>query len=318
MNNLFSHIEYLLLSHDCVIVPGLGAFIAIARPAEIDYDNGSITPPSRTVMFNQAIMSDDGLLANSYARKYNLSFEEARQVVLKDSSMLKSSLSADKELPVGNLGVLKIGEEDNIVFTPRLIPGEVNRQLGFETLDLSDAAKTVAPSVNEGNEEGDFEHTTAYYQFRINKTFTRIAAAVMILAFITVAAILKPIPADNREQRASVMPVEAIIHSKAISTVADSQPDKETVAQVDKTENKLEETAQPTHFLIVATFSSNQEALNYVAMNSSDECPMQTVESKRMTRVAIASSNDKEQLRRQLNTREILSKYPNAWIWTRN
>ena len=48
MNNLFKHIEYLLLRNDCVIVPGFGAFIATNLPARIDYEKERFyLPPAR-------------------------------------------------------------------------------------------------------------------------------------------------------------------------------------------------------------------------------------------------------------------------------
>ena len=48
-------------------------------------------------MFNQAVTLDDGLLANSYARRLKLSFEEARQVVLKDVAELLEKLHIEKK-----------------------------------------------------------------------------------------------------------------------------------------------------------------------------------------------------------------------------
>ena len=68
MNHLILHIEYLLLRHDCVIVPGLGAFIATASPALIDVVKGPMLPPRRSVMVNQAVTTADGLLPNSIGR----------------------------------------------------------------------------------------------------------------------------------------------------------------------------------------------------------------------------------------------------------
>lgn len=326
MNNLFSHIEYLLLTHECVIVPGVGAFIAIVRQADIDYDKGIILPPSRSVMFNQAISSDDGLLANSYVRKHNVSFEEARQIVTREAAQLKATLDSNTELTIGNLGTLKIGEEGNIIFTPRLDFKSANTSLGFNALNVSkseEAAAEVQPltscqATSDTDEEAikpEADHTS-YYQFRISKTFSRIAAAVMILAVITIAAILKPIPSDDREQRASVVPVEAIMHAQ-INKQEKAIPAADNAVCNKEPDSMAEEEAIPSHYLIVATFSSPREAQTYISGHSSADCSMQAVESLKVTRVAIASSDDKEELRRKLNTKEIQGKYPNAWIWSR-
>ena len=326
MNNLFSHIEYLLLSRDCVIAPGLGAFIAIVHQADIDYDRGIIAPPSRTVMFNQAISSDDGLLANSYVRKHNVSFEEARQIITREVSILKATLCSRKELTIGNLGTLKMGEEGNIIFIPRLDLKAANLSLGFDKVSISRPKESVTvkgstTSVHATNDT-DEETTepeaihTSYYQFRIGKTFSRIAAAFMIMALITIAAILKPIPSDTREQRASVIPVEAIMHAQ-INKVEKTNIITDSLGCDNETESIAEEASLPSHYLIVATFNSPKEARSYISSHSSDNWSMQAVESLKVTRVAIASSDNKDELRKTLNTKEIQSKYPNAWIWSR-
>lgn len=310
-NNLFRHIEYLLLSNDCVIVPGLGAFIAISRPASIDHDNGIILPPSRSVIFNQAVMSDDGLLANSIARKHNLSFDEARQVILRETAIIKERLFFDKAVTAGRLGILTMGEESNLVFTPSDNIGNLNAAMGLMDVRF----KAVAE--NHPSEESSDD--TPYYQLRINKAIIQVAAVFALLIATAAFFLLNPIPSDDREQRASVVPVEAIIHTtlshESPKTVADSAKTEESAEEAIEEIAPAEIAAQ--YYLIVATFSNEKEAEKFVASNSSDECPMNLVKSRRMTRVSIAESQSKDELRKRLNSHEVLSKYPNAWIWSR-
>ena len=45
MNRIISHIENLLLSHDCVIVPGIGGFITHFEEAFFSEDGREIYPP---------------------------------------------------------------------------------------------------------------------------------------------------------------------------------------------------------------------------------------------------------------------------------
>lgn len=310
MNNLFNHIEYLLLCHDCVIVPGLGAFIAIINPAKFDFEKRLVLPPSRSVMFNHAVSSDDGLLANSYVRKYNITFEEARQIIMKETSLLKEKLNSDKKIIVGNLGKLQIGEEGNMVFTPATDISTFNSVLGFETLHISGASCEN----NSDMSESDMSKSVHNFRFRISKTYSRIAAVFIVLVALTITMILNPIPSDNREQRASVVPVDAIMISNAVDKTTDLDNGKNEIDPITPAPTEI----SSNHYLIVATFKSNQEALTYIAIHSSDEFPMQTVESKKVTRVAIAASDNKEILRKQLNSKEIADKFPNAWIWSRN
>lgn len=309
-NNIFRHIEYLMLSHDCVIVPGLGAFIAISRPAVIDYDSMKITPPSRSIVFNHAVTSDDGLLANSLVRKHGITFDEARQILLREANLIKETLANGKVMAAGSLGVLSMGSEGNLIFNPSEEISSINDKLGY-----SDIAIPTDKSQNLAEDETD-DSNTDYYHLRVSKTLMRIAAVLAVMLAVGVAFILNPIPTDDREQRASVMPVEAILQNH----IADKGPEvvKDTTGDISTPENNQIEKTIPSHYLIVATFSSEKEAEKYVASNSSAECPMIMVKSRKMTRISIAESDDREILRRQLNSRDVLSRFPNAWIWTRN
>lgn len=79
MERLSIHIEYLLLRHDCVVVPGFGAFINARSEARVDSESGQVYPMMREVRFNSALVHDDGLLAGSFARKYRVPFAEGRR-----------------------------------------------------------------------------------------------------------------------------------------------------------------------------------------------------------------------------------------------
>lgn len=81
MNKLIPHIEYLLQSHDCVIIPGLGAVLAHGIPAFYDESRGVWVAPRRAVAFNPELSRTDGLLAASVARRDSLNIESATTVV---------------------------------------------------------------------------------------------------------------------------------------------------------------------------------------------------------------------------------------------
>ena len=58
MIELAKHIEVLLLENDCVIVPGLGGFIAHNRQAEFKESENRFTAPARTIGFNPQLVID--------------------------------------------------------------------------------------------------------------------------------------------------------------------------------------------------------------------------------------------------------------------
>ena len=85
------HIEILLLSNDCVIVPGLGAFVAHHIAAGYDEQEGLFFPPLRTVGFNPQITMNDSTLAQSYADAYDISYPEALKILEKEVGEIKKS-----------------------------------------------------------------------------------------------------------------------------------------------------------------------------------------------------------------------------------
>ena len=75
------YISELLYDHECVIVPGLGAFITKEKPAVLDYVNHVLTPPSKEVAFNGQLVSDDGLLVGYVAERQGITTEAAAAMV---------------------------------------------------------------------------------------------------------------------------------------------------------------------------------------------------------------------------------------------
>ena len=92
MITICEHIEYLLRNHDCVIVPGWGAFIAQYQPASFTED-GQMLPPSRLIGFNASISHQDGLLASSVMRREKISYDAASNKNIITNKILKKKKS---------------------------------------------------------------------------------------------------------------------------------------------------------------------------------------------------------------------------------
>lgn len=117
MNELVSHIEFLLHSHDCVIVPDLGGFVINTCPVK---KNGPATfeAPTCELIFNRDLTYNDGLLVESFMKTNGISFETAYNRVEAGVDELKSALRENKTVEFGKLGTFQINEEGHYVFTP--------------------------------------------------------------------------------------------------------------------------------------------------------------------------------------------------------
>ena len=106
MNTLAKHIETLLLNHDCVMVQGLGGFIAINKPAHFDSEEGIFYPPCKSITFNQQLTYRDGLLEQLYMQSYDASYPQAILQIEKDVEELMTNLDLNGSVEIGNIGEL--------------------------------------------------------------------------------------------------------------------------------------------------------------------------------------------------------------------
>ena len=113
--DLSKHIEILLRDHNCVIVPDFGGFIANYRSAVIDRDHQRIIPPSKSILFNGKLTSNDGLLANAIAVEDKIAYPDALQLIANKVADWKTSLKEGQRVEVGEFGFL-YREQDQIVF----------------------------------------------------------------------------------------------------------------------------------------------------------------------------------------------------------
>ncbi len=119
MNTIILHIEYLLRRHECVVLPGWGAFIARRTPAYFyDKENTLMMPPSRRVAFNAELQEDDGVLASSLCRREKFTYGEAASYIRRQVEYINDLLLSDGELHFGNLGVFVSRDGAPVRFYP--------------------------------------------------------------------------------------------------------------------------------------------------------------------------------------------------------
>ena len=118
MIELQRHIEILLLSNDCVVVPEFGGFITHAEPARYDTNDKSFLPPLRTLGFNPQLRMNDSVLAQSYVEAYDLSYPEALRRIENEVDELKRHLEEEGYYVLEDLGELSVNQDGNYEFAP--------------------------------------------------------------------------------------------------------------------------------------------------------------------------------------------------------
>lgn len=315
MNNLTLHIEYLLRHHDCVIMPGVGAFMKRYREASVKED-GTLLPPATEVSFNASIQSNDGLLAHSLMRRNGSTFEEAKALMTEMIEDLKLRLKDDRELSFGKLGVLSMGEDDKICFSPFAISGFGS----FRAISAREPQQTktaaAADEVSETAGERRFDTRRNFY-IAINKRFARVAA---VLCFVVAAASTFVVPSMRMTdysdfQRASVMPMDWA--SKTPSAIApDTTKTTETASAIEVETTSEANNDSHSFYLIVATFKTTEECESFIASQPSDIAGKLKIKAgKKVNRVYYASSDSREELSEIMKDNGFRASYSQAWIW---
>lgn len=118
MIELERHIEILLLSNDCVIVPDFGGFMAHHVDARYDEQENLFLPPQRTIGFNPQLTLNDSLLAQSYIEAYDISYPEALRRIEDEVRELRQHIECNGSYELYDLGIIRLNEYGKYEFEP--------------------------------------------------------------------------------------------------------------------------------------------------------------------------------------------------------
>lgn len=304
MISLARHIELLLLEHDCVIVPGLGGFIANYADATYSGNGENLfLPPYRTIGFNQQLQVNDGLLVQSYMSTYDTSYPFANLQMEQDLEKILHELDIKGVYELQNLGVLKKGINNNISFTAQdasALTPSLYGLYSYEILPLQHVIQEreiernmqAASSMGIANNELAPTNTTKRRDviIRINRHWLDLGisvAAAVVLFFCfsypalnnistetdTVVAAFTPM--SNTDYQAPTLSVEKPITKKVATTP--SAINKQTVQVAESSEGQIHQTDKlvasestrtstiaPKYAIVLASYVSRTNAEEYI------------------------------------------------------
>lgn len=112
------NISQLLYRHQCVTVPGFGAFLTEIQSAQLHENTNSFYPPKKVISFNPHLKNNDGLLANHIAQSEHSTYESAVASIESEVVIWNSILQVNEKFTLKNIGELSLNSEKNLVFTP--------------------------------------------------------------------------------------------------------------------------------------------------------------------------------------------------------
>ena len=114
--NLDKYIQELLLQHDCVILPGLGGFVANYKPAEFDASQKTVLPPSRQILFNPNLVHNDGLLFAHVSKETDYGYKEVQAMAEVYFKTIKYEVGKGLKFTIEDLGYFFINKARKIEF----------------------------------------------------------------------------------------------------------------------------------------------------------------------------------------------------------
>jgi len=177
---LENYISDLLYRYECVIVPGLGAFLSHRIPARINSDGNSFFPPQKRISFNTQVDANDGLLAKYISNCENITYEEAVKQIEVAVRSLKIELQDKKRVNLDKIGAFSLNQEDAILFEPQ-------KEINYLTDAFGLSSVAVKPIAVEENIQVSEEKVVQLHDHRAskNRVWMKYAAAGILAIGLT-------------------------------------------------------------------------------------------------------------------------------------
>lgn len=348
--SIIEHIQYLVTRHDCVVMAGLGALVAQREPAKFSADGRMLLPPRRSLVFNNALTHDDGLLAGSVARRNGISFQSARAEVTRQIELLRSRMAAEGSVELPRIGSLSLSAEGLIDFKPEAVAPIVNAfysalpSLRLSTADAAaaDDADTFEPTILEVD-------TTLGRRIAAKLLKAGKYAAVVAMIFAAGAALTTPVLLDRPADRAAlslpaVTPAKKATLPAALTVAMQPQanfgPEAKELSENSES-SEISDNSEPSTpsapkglvkvsdykgsdpadsfrcFVIVGSCNTEAEARRFIARKGSD-ADLRILNADGRFRIYSAMSNNPEAANTFKSTDPtIRAQFPDAWVYSR-
>nr|WP_321453684.1 SPOR domain-containing protein [uncultured Carboxylicivirga sp.] len=137
MTTIEQHISNLLYTHECVIIPDFGAFVASTMGAQIDKDKNILLPPSKEIGFNRSLSHNDGLLISTFAQLKGITYSLAKIEVEQFRLKIVDQLELGLEVKLEKIGTLKRDAIGNVQFTSNAIENYLTDSFGLTSFHFT-------------------------------------------------------------------------------------------------------------------------------------------------------------------------------------
>lgn len=325
MEELSQNIISLLAENDCVILPGIGGFIAHYQPASYDADSGVFSAPLRTIGFNRALTMNDGLITQAYMQRHGLNYPDASKLAYKDISRLRRELSENGRAEFEGLGVLTKTSDGAYAFEPAVPKVATPGLFGLPNVraallrpastaaasDPADTAQQLAAASAKSK-----KYTLTFKRQTIHSVAAVAAAVILSLAVSTPAGDTADIPAKASAMIGTIdFKPAAPQPAAAIAPQAAAAPESEAATATEQPAAPTASTAKSYYTIVLASAVSKHNAETFVAsLKKRGFTKAEVYKSKSMRRVVYSRFDSESQAQAALNEITANDFAADAWV----
>jgi len=326
MNKTVEHyISELLFLHDCVILADFGGFVGNPQSAKLNKITGILSPPSKQILFNSNLKTNDGLLITHISNQEGISQNSAKNEVVNFTTQIAEKLHNSKVLRIERIGLFTLGKEGNVIF----LQDSANNY----SLDAFGMKSTHNKTISRANEVEEKVVTTIQNiraQNRNPKIFLRAAAVIIPLIALSYLSISQQDRINNvYAQMASLNPFSTTEIIEETSPIIIAKPvENTTIKYIEIIESPkviempiVEEVSasivapQHTFYIIAGAFAKKKNATRLQAKLNNLNYSAEILKGGRLLKVSYESFNNKEDA--ILALKEIKQENPSAWLLTK-
>ena len=315
INAVAYYISELLFLHDCVIVPEFGGFVGNIKSAQLNKTTGALIPPSKQILFNTNLKTNDGLLIAHIANQEGITQKVAKQNVQIFSNESKAKLSTSKVLRIAKIGLFTVGKEGNIIFLQ-----DSSTNYSLDAFGMKPTYNKLVVRNTEAEKQVGSTVQKIITTNRNPKTLFRAAAVIIPLIALSYLSISQQERINNiYTQMATFNPFSS---TEIVEKVFEPAKEKTlyiaidaNTAEVIKEESVTVIISQKKYYIIAGAFAEQKNANKMYTKLTNWNYNSDILEEGRLLRVSYDSFYNRENA--LLALIKIKQENPEAWLLTK-